>query len=187
MSFCARKLDLCIYGITIRLVEETDAPFIVGLRNAPGLSKYISESASTNYDQVKWIKEYKQRESLGKEYYFVVEDRLSNTLGTIRLYNLSNNRTEVGSWVFMKNAPSGAAIKAYIFCTQIAFEMLECRSSLLNVRKKNIRVLRFHLSFNPKIIDEDEQDLYFELDKDDFYKRAFELLSFYGFEYQSLD
>ena len=62
------------YNISLRLVDEEDADFIVSLRSDEKKSRFISYTDPNIETQKNWIREYKKRENEGKEYYFIASD-----------------------------------------------------------------------------------------------------------------
>lgn len=166
------------YGITLRLVEEKDAGFILTLRTDPELSKYISPTSPQIDDQIKWIKEYKLREEAGLEYYFIAQDHIGNRYGTIRLYKFDEDSFEIGSWLFLPNSPMGTAVKTNLIGFELGFDRFGKKYGRLEIRKKNSSVLRYIQEFNPTLTNEDEQSYYFTLTKENFHQRKNKLTLF---------
>jgi len=166
------------YGIVLRLIEQDDAEFILKLRTDPVLNQYLSYTKPNVSDQIRWIKNYKNKEELGLEYYFIVQDQEENKFGTIRLYNFDEKSFELGSWLFLKNSPFAMAVKAHFIGFEIGFEILNIDHCKTEVRKKNISVIRYMDNFNPIIIHEDNLNVNFLLSKENFYKRKHELTIF---------
>lgn len=161
---------ISMYGIFLRLVEESDAEFILNLRTNPKLNAYISYTSPNVSDQVKWIKEYKIKELQGLEYYYIAHDQYGNKYGTIRLYNFDENSFELGSWVFMPHSPLGIAAKTHLIGLEIGFNQLNADYCRIIVRKNNIAVVRYIMGFKAVIVYEDDIDYYFNLSKESFYK-----------------
>jgi len=88
------------YGIILRAVEIEDSGFILNLRTDAKLSQFISFTDPHIDAQVKWIQNYKKREELGLEYYYIAEDLNGNKYGTIRIYNFDEKSFEIGSWLY---------------------------------------------------------------------------------------
>ena len=84
------------YGLFCRLVDESDAEFIVRLRNDDKLSRYIHSSCPDVESQKEWIREYKKREQEGSEYYliFLKEDK---RVGLNRIYRIHEGIFTTGS------------------------------------------------------------------------------------------
>jgi hypothetical protein len=158
------------YGITIRLVEEADAEFIVSLRTDEKLGRYLSHTRVSVDEQRKWIKAYKIREALGEEYYFIAIGEQGERYGTTRLYNLEVDSFTTGSWLFSESAPTGMAIKTDLIGRELAFEELGYEICKFDVRRENKKVIRFHQFFMPRMIMENDLDIFYELDKASFNK-----------------
>ena len=127
-------LPLYKYGYFFRLVEIEDADFIVSLRTDKRLSRFISRTSSIIEDQVKWIEEYKKRESNGEEIYIICLDSNEKRLGVNRLYNIKENEFEVGSWLYDQEKNDAAAVIGDLFSRSLAFEVLKLRKCKFNVR-----------------------------------------------------
>jgi RimJ/RimL family protein N-acetyltransferase len=157
------------YGMVLVLAKEDDAQFLVDLRQGDR-NIHISKTDPDIQKQITWLKRYGEREKQGLEYYFIVKDKNGKAWGTIRLYNFNENNFEIGSWVFLPGSPDGIAIKSDIIARELAFEVLGFNKCTFNVRKANKQVLRYHLAYRPTIVSEDEENLFFELDKEAFYE-----------------
>lgn len=167
-----KKLDsefaLSKYGLRVRLVTEEDASFIVKLRSDATLSKYIHKTEDNIEKQINWIKEYKEREFLGKEYYFVFSSLDNVKLGLERIYNIKDDNCSHGSLVFDKEAPLGAAILADIITREILFDFLDLRLNYFEVSKGNTGVINYHLKYSPILLKEDEESYYYSLSRENF-------------------
>ncbi|SHF43277.1 Carbonic anhydrase or acetyltransferase, isoleucine patch superfamily [Mariniphaga anaerophila] len=158
-------------GISMRLVEKSDAEFILSLRTDKRLSQYISQTSPEIQDQINWIKEYQDREAKQQEFYFVYEDSTNNPWGVIRLYNFSDEGFTIGSWVCYPGNEDHIAVKAWLLAVEFGFAELKFDTCFLDVRKKNLYVLYYLKLFNPVLIKEDELNYYFKFSKEAFLKR----------------
>jgi hypothetical protein len=165
------------YGLQVRLVRFSDAEFIVALRTDPRLSKYISSTSSDIEQQRQWIRNYKQREADGMEYYFIIQLQ-GKPVGTSRLYDIEGNKFVSGSWVFSPQSPPGASILGGIICKEIAFDVLGLERDIGDVRKSNKRVLRYNMSYEPVITGEDDLNIYLEFSKENFNKHKSKHIEF---------
>lgn len=166
------------YGIQLRLVNESDAGFIVKLRTDDVLGKYLSASSNQISDQENWIRNYKIRESKGEEYYFIVFDEEGNRYGTTRIYNIKpTEKFTLGSWLFSKESPSGMAIKADMLTREIGYIDLGLPTCEFDVRKANKTVLKYHQFFKPERVGEDEDNYYFSLHSNEFFDKKEIMLS----------
>lgn len=160
--------ELTRYGLHVRLVREDDAEFIVKLRTDKRLGRYIHATGNDVEKQREWIRNYKDRESAGSEYYFMYETAAGNPLGVYRLYCISDQSFISGSWVFLPDAPMGASMVAFIIAREIAWNIVPQAVNLYDIKKENTSVLQFTKTFEPHIIRETEDTLFFENTKEDF-------------------
>ncbi len=159
-----------VENIVLRLIEKSDAAFIINLRTDQKLGQNISWTSPNVEDQINWITQYKKRETLKEEFYFIFEDVDLKPWGTIRLYGFTENSFTIGSWICLPDNKEHLAIKAWLLSVEYGFEKLGFSTCLFDVRKKNTSVLYFAYLFHPKIINADELNYYFSLDKDTFCK-----------------
>ena len=59
---CEKDFPMKRYGISVRLVEEDDAEFILKLRTNRKLSRYLHKTDADIEKQIQWIRNYKKRE-----------------------------------------------------------------------------------------------------------------------------
>lgn len=170
------------YGCYFRLVELEDAEFILSLRSNEKLSRYISETSDHLEDQIQWLEEYKLRENQGIDFYLIcmsVDNK--KRYGVNRIYNVTANDFEVGSWLYSEDSPKDKAILGHLFCNALAFEILELNLCKSSTRKNNKTVLRYLKTFYPKDIVEDNLDCHFTFERDSWNKRKNELLKMLGY------
>ena len=158
-------------NISMRLVEESDAKFILKLRTDKRLSQYISPTSPKLEDQINWIKKYREREADQKEYYFLYEDSDKNPWGAIRLYNFSEESFTIGSWVCYPGNTNNIAVRAWLLAVEFGFYTLKFNTCMLDVRKKNLYVLYYLKLFSPVLIKEDELNYFFKFDRETFLKK----------------
>ncbi len=157
------------FGYYFRLVEIEDAEFILSLRNNEKLSKHINPTSTNIEEQVKWIKEYKIREEKGEDFYVIcLKEDKKTRLGLNRIYNITEDTFEFGSWLYSPDAGSNVAVLGELFTKALAFEHLGCKICKMSTMKKNKRVLWYCKSYSPKFTGEDESSFYFESDYGNF-------------------
>jgi RimJ/RimL family protein N-acetyltransferase len=166
------------YGLVLRLVEESDAEFILSLRTNPSLGKYLSHTSNSLSDQIKWLKQYKIKELAGLEYYFISEDIEGNRYGTVRLYNFDESSFEIGSWLFLPKSPLGMAVKTHFLVLELGFNLLNADFARTEIRKLNGKVVRYMNDFETTLVKEDNLNFYFTLTKENFFKRRNKLSKF---------
>jgi RimJ/RimL family protein N-acetyltransferase len=165
------------YGVILRTVEEDDAEFIVRLRTSERLGRYISLTSSDVEKQRAWIRDYKEREKNGAEYYFLCVDKSGNRFGTYRIYNIQPDSFVCGSWIFDESAPKDYAIKSEILAKEFAFEKTKASFFYGENRKDNKKVNRYNLSYKPELIGSDELNYYYKFTKENVEKTAARLLA----------
>lgn len=152
------------YGITLRLVAESDAPFIVAIRNDERKKSFISKSCPDVDSQVQWIRDYKKREAAGNEYYFIAEDETGEPFATYRGYKISDDVVGGGSWVTKPDYEKWInAIKLDVLIKELVFHKWGFIEARFDVRKQNKSVVRYHKHYHPTLLGENEEDFFFSL------------------------
>lgn len=163
------------YGISFRLVTEEDAPFILQLRTDEKLKRFIHDTDNDVNKQIEWIRAYKERESAGKEYYFVVGCD-GNDIGVIRIYNIHEKTFTVGSIIMKPDSPLYGVLATTIIAKEIAFETLgmELEDCCDGVHVDNKQVIKLSLSWGKteyrRFMDVKGEYIAFRLTKDDYMK-----------------
>ncbi|MDE6958068.1 N-acetyltransferase [Helicobacter apodemus] len=151
--------------IALRLVQLSDAAFIYALRNDKK-ARFLTQIIGGVQAQEQWIVEYKKREALGQEFYFIIQG--GESLGTIRIYDLKEDSFCWGSWIIKDSSPSYVAIESALCIYEFAFNTLGFRQSHFDVRKNNVKVVAFHQRCKARIVREDSKNYYFNFSKEDF-------------------
>lgn len=140
------------YGLSFRFVNEGDAEFIFRLRSDATLSKYIHDIHGGVEQQVEWIRNYKQREAEGKEYYFIFF-KDGKPIGLNRLYSFHDTTFTGGSWVMAPNSPMEAVLATSLIQREIAFEELgmTIEDDYDATHVDNKKVIKFNKMFGCKI------------------------------------
>ena len=151
--------------VNLREAEVDDAIFILALRCDEKKSRFLHKTENNLEKQIEYLKHYK---TLDNEWYFIIENKQHKPKGTIRLYNIHDNQFTGGSWLMVSDALPEESIEGDILAGQYAFEKLGFEQSVFDVRKKNKKVVRYHLISGSKIIDETNEDYIFKTTKEDF-------------------
>jgi RimJ/RimL family protein N-acetyltransferase len=168
MSDIANILQVLPYKRSLlRLVEESDAEFILSLRVNKDLCKHISKTEMSVEKQREWIVNYKKREFAKEEFYFVILSD-NEAVGTIRVYNVVRNYFCWGSWIIKKDARIQTAIESMLNLYFLSFECLSLRTARIDVRNDNKSVLAIHKKMGAKIKEITELDTFFELKFEDY-------------------
>ena len=157
------NFELDRYGLHVRLVREEDAEFILSLRNNPELNQYIHPTDTDAEKQRQWIREYKEREKEGLEYYFIYSMN-GELFGLDRVYriNKEDNSYTWGSWICKIGISAAQLMLQYILSTDIINNNIGLEQCYYDVRKDNLKVLYFHRrTLRSEEIGETELDILF--------------------------
>jgi RimJ/RimL family protein N-acetyltransferase len=154
--------------IEFRLVEENDAEFIYNLRVNKDYNTHLSKVSGDVSDQGRWIKSYKSKELAGSEYYFIIlRSDNKQCIGTVRLYDFIKEKKSFcwGSWILNQDKTASSAIESALLVYNIAFQQLGFERCHFDVRKDNLKVIKFHEKLGAKIVITNEIDCFFEYEK----------------------
>lgn len=152
--------------VSIRYVEETDAEFILSLRLDDRYNQFLSKVTDDVQSQIDWIKEYKEDEKRGLQYYFIIERNDGTPCGTVRIYDLTESSFCWGSWILNEEKTRYAALESAFLVYQFGFDNLSYRKSHFEVMKGNEKVVSFHEKMGAVKIAEDDNNFYFNISKD---------------------
>jgi RimJ/RimL family protein N-acetyltransferase len=155
-------------NINMKTVEKNDAEFIFTMRQNQNKTKYLSQVSGTIDSQKEWIESYKKREYEKKEFYFVIESKNEEKLGLVRMYDFHDDSFCWGSWLIKEEAPKTTAIESALQIYEFGFYKLKFERSHFEVQKGNDKVIAFHKRFGAKIVDEDEKEVFFNFQKNDY-------------------
>lgn len=132
-------------GIISRLVCEDDASFILNLRCDPNRGQFLHATKPDIESQLKWIKDYKQREIEGREYYFIFL-KGDQRFGLHRIYNIDWEHLSftMGSWICSSESSLDLIEATILIPLEIAFYILGLRLYTIDVRKDNCAVLNLY-------------------------------------------
>lgn len=185
MNRLLNNFEIERYGLHVRLVREEDAEFIVSIRTDPQNQRFIHDTNTSISAQKEWIRNYKEREAEGQEYYFIFEVN-GEPQGVYRIYNRHEDWCVTGSWVFKPDADRNAALKAMIITHEIVFEELghEYVHDVDGIHENNKGVINAMKSIGGKFwgerVEEKGKYMQFDLHKEDFYKNRPTILRFVG-------
>ena len=169
MNKISQNFTLNKYNIQVRLVEETDAEFILKLRNNSQLNQFLHATDSNIEKQKEWINEYKKRELQRIEYYFIYYHN-EIPIGVNRIYDIGKDRGTCGSWICKTGLSFELPVLTLIIVREILFDILNLKCDYFDVRKQNKKVIKTHLLFGAEQVNEDESNYYFTLSKKNFYE-----------------
>jgi len=152
----------------LRLIQDSDVDFLLSLRLNQNLNSYLNQVSDDKEQQLSWLKNYKQRELNGSDYYFVIVDKKLGDIGLVRVYDIdyANKSFTWGSWIIREeNRPKYAAIESALLVYEFAFNELNLSLAKFVVDNKNLGVIKFHNRFGAKYLFTDEVNNNFELSK----------------------
>ena len=161
---------MVIFGknIDFRRVVVSDAEFILSLRVDPLLSKNLSVVENNLEKQRGWIFENEKNSS---EWYFIIQNKNSQPVGTVRIYDVKGDSFCWGSWIVKPEARIYASFESAVLLYNYAFFTLGFEQSHFDVRRENKSVVNFHLKMGAKIVKEDELNFYFVFKKESYQKK----------------
>lgn len=151
--------------IQIRLVEVSDAEFILNIRLDPKYNQFLSAVNPDIRLQKEWIRKYKTDEIEKTQFYFIIERGDGTPCGTVRLYDFRNDSFCWGSWILNENKTRYAALESAFLVYQFGFDELGFNQSHFDVRKGNEKVISFHKKMGAEKTGEDNLNEYFKITK----------------------
>lgn len=151
--------------VNLREAEIEDAAFILSLRCNEKKSRFLNKTENDLEKQTAYLKRYK---TLDNEWYFIIENKKHDPLGTCRMYNVCGTQYTGGSWLMKDGSLPEETLEGAILARQMAFEELGFEKDCFDVRKANKKVVRFHKLWGSKIVSENEIDYFFEMTRDIF-------------------
>ena len=153
--------------INLRDVNEEDAEFILSLRTSEKKSMFLHKTQSDLGKQIDYIRRYK---TLKDEWYFIIEDKNRNPVGTVRIYDIIGDSFCWGSWLLIDGLSPVVALESALLIYEYAFYQLGFLNVHFDVRKGNVKVQRFHESFGAKRVGETDLDILYTYSKLDYEK-----------------
>jgi hypothetical protein len=182
MILLDKNFEIEKYGLNVRFVNENDSEYIIGLRTDPKLGKYLNPTHNDIENQKKWIREYKKREELGEDYYFIYSHNGEN-VGVNRIYKIKDKTASSGSWICSPDLPFELPFLTLVILREIFFELLKLEVDFMDTRKENKKVIRMHLMLGSHITDESEVDVFHCLTNEDFKKNKLKFLDYIGIKF----
>lgn len=155
--------------VNLRDIELEDAEFILNLRCDAEKSKHINKTSNDIKKQEDYIRQYK---TLDNEWYFIIENKNSKSIGSYRLYDLKEDSFGIGSWIMINGVGMYEAIEGEFLARKFGFDVLGFNKLHFDVRKQNKKVVTFHKNMGAKIVAENEIDYFFECTKEDYLRKV---------------
>ena len=171
MEKLSEDFSLKKYGLKVRLINKSDAAFILSLRANSKRTKYMVTLNNNISSQKKWIQEYKKREKKGLDYYLIYSNQDDKPIGVNRIsyVDFQTKTAKTSSWIAVEGL-NYEAIKMMIIQNEIVFNLLEIDKIWCDVHYKNKRAIRILELLGYSIKDTRKTYLKISLDKKDFFK-----------------
>ena len=148
--------------VNLREVELDDAAFILSLRCDEKKARFLHKTENNLEKQIEYLKRYK---TLDNEWYFIIENKRHEPLGTTRIYNVCGNQYTSGSWLMKDGSLPEETLEGSLLAREIAFEKLGFEKDCFDVCKGNKKVIRYHQIWGAKIIGENNEEFLYEYTK----------------------
>lgn len=168
-------------GLSVRLVNEDDADFILSLRTNAHLARFIHQTDENKDIQIEWIRQYKKREQEGREYYFIYSHN-NHPVGLNRIYNIFEYYGTIGSWICSPENDTEISLATYILMFDLMFNHIKLDITIFDVRKENKHVWKLHKMLGAMIVGESDIDYYFTLNKATYYKNRENIVKIFNLE-----
>lgn len=147
--------------LALRLIRPDDADYVYALRTDPAYNTHLSEVRGTAQDQRRWIEAYKAREAEGRAFYYIIERHDGTRCGTVRLYEIENDRFTWGSWILDHNKPRKAALESAVLSFGIGFDELGRDRALVSVSIGNEQAEAFYRRLGMTETGRDAHEIFF--------------------------
>lgn len=178
-----KEFNLNKLGLSIRLVDETDAAFITELRSDVTRTQYMLTLSPDAEAQKKWIQAYKVREYKGEDYYlmFLQNDR---KIGVYRISHINYDQkiAKASSWIKVRTDRETTA-KMFFLHKYIIFELLGLNFFYSDIHHENRRSLGYYRDFDFPIPEYTNERGYFDIkvSKEDYFRGRDKILKTYSF------
>ena len=163
--------------VNLREVTLDDAMFILELRTNAKKSRFLHKTDNDLQKQIDYLKRYF---TLDNEWYFIVENKNHEPLGTYRIYNVQGSRFTLGSWIMKDGTALQEIFEGTLLIKKYAYEALNLDECISDTRKANTKVVRFNKICGGKIIGETELDYIFMHNREIYWKNKDRLSSLLG-------
>ena len=148
--------------VNLREVEIDDAAFILKLRCDEKKSRFLHKTENNLEKQIEYLKRYK---TLDNEWYFIIENKKQEPIGTYRIYDLKDDSFCIGSWLMIDNCSPIDMMEGEYLAKMFAFKATGFNKFHFDVRKGNIQVQRFHEMFGAIRTGTTELDILYKYNK----------------------
>lgn len=159
--------------VTLREVTIDDADFILLLRCDENKSKFLHKTEYNLENQVAYIKRYFD---LSDEWYFIIENKKGERIGTYRIYDVQGDSFCIGSWLLIDGVSPAESFESDWLLRMYGFDVLGFKKIHFDVRKGNKKVIAYHKMVGARITGETELDWLWEITREEYVNKAEMLL-----------
>lgn len=151
--------------VNLRAVDINDAEFILSLRCNEEKAKFLNVTEYNLKKQQEYIEKISKKE---QEWYFIIERKNLEKIGTYRIYDVREESFCIGSWLMLDGVTSQEVIESDYLLRTYGFNTLKMDKIHFDVRKGNKKVISYHKLMGARIVGETELDYLFECTQNDF-------------------
>lgn len=135
--------NLEMHGFVVRLVQEEDADFILSLRSDVNRTKFMVTLENDVAKQKLWIKEYKEREDKGEDFYFIYFKN-GERIGVNRISHINKklNTCKLANMI-KRNSAKGDALLMFYIRFYIVFNILKLDNFYGDFHINNNKAIRY--------------------------------------------
>ena len=124
-------------------------------------------------NQVAYIKRYFE---LSDEWYFIIENKKGERIGTYRIYDVQGDSFCIGSWLMIDGVSPAESFESDWLLRMYGFDVLGFKKIHFEVRKGNKKVIAYHKMLGARITGENELEWLWEITREEYVSKAEMLL-----------
>lgn len=155
--------------VNLREVTVDDADFILSLRCNENKSRFLHKTEYNLENQVAYIKNYFE---IPDEWYFIIENKKGERIGTYRIYNVQGDSFCIGSWLMIDGVSPAESFESDWILRMYGFDVLRFKRIHFDVRKGNKKVIAYHKMVGARITGETELDWLWEITREEYVAKA---------------
>lgn len=159
--------------VKLREVTVDDAEFILSLRCDEKKTRFLHKTEYNVEKQIEYIKRYF---TVPDEWYFIIENKKGERIGTYRIYDVRGDSFCIGSWLLVDGVSAAESFESDWLLRMYGFDVLGFRKIHFDVRKGNKKVIAYHKMVGARIVEETELDWLWEITRDEYVAKAEMLL-----------
>lgn len=155
--------------VNLREVTVDDADFILSLRCNENKSRFLHKTEDNLENQVAYIKNYFE---IPDEWYFIIENKKGERIGTYRIYDIQGDSFCIGSWLMIDRVSPAESFESDWILRMYGFDVLGFKRIHFDVRKGNKKVIAYHKMVGARITGETELDWLWEITREEYVAKA---------------